>query len=271
MDQDEKRARAPGGARAPRSTAPAGTPYPVAPPSPAPLAPVPAAAPPRPPAPTASQPRTVGGHTARLAVPEEDPLGFDSHASGSASMVVHDGPPISPPPELQPQAVGGTMRLATVSPDDVLVPSPAPQPPAPKPPAPIPRPPAPALERATGRAADDDGSSFLARLFAPVSVAVGLVFFAMGSMITLTAEGRLIQFSITASVPSSTSSAPAAPSSPAPSTAPAASTVVSAVSVGVAAIPPPAVTTAKPIAPPGVPGTVRPPGQTSKRPPLPFP
>ena len=72
MDQDEKTARGHRGPAAVRSTAPAGTPYPV--PNP----------PPAVPSPSESQPRTVGGHTARLVMPEEDAIEFDPLASGSS-------------------------------------------------------------------------------------------------------------------------------------------------------------------------------------------
>ncbi len=284
MNHDDKSARARRGAPPSRSTAPAGTPYPVAPPSPAPVVP----------APTASQPRTLGGHTARLVVAEEEARAFDSFASSSVPVVVHDGPPISPPP--MPRAVAGTVRLDAASAPASPVPFPVPiAPPTaakqdspeqrpvaqvesqPKgaPPATTVRTPwteAPASSRPVTTSGEEDGASFFARLFAPVSVAVGLVFFAMGCMIALTAEGRLIQFSITTGVvPTAPHSAPTVD---APTAAPP-TAVVSAV-VGVpTAVPEPS---AKPSAVPGVRPAGRdggkaavPLGQTSKRPPLPFP
>ena len=294
-----------------RSTAPAGTPYPVAPASPAPA---PAARPnavaapaPKVPAPTASQPRTVGGHTARLAVPEpeDDPLRFDS-LGGSVPMVLHEGAPVSPPPA---RPVGGTVRLAD---DEVPVamgappgaaPGSAPKPPlavpmgasAPKPPVQTEKPAAAApsvpagggwrsfgdesvppsaprrgpASRAQSPSSAGEGSGFLRRLFAPVSVAVGLVFFAMGCMIGLTIEGRFIQLTFT-QPPASPSAQPSAAAPPV-----SAPVVITAMAPGVPPPPavdehpkPPTVTTGKPGP---VPGVIRPPGQTTKRPPLPFP
>ncbi len=285
MDHDDKTAPARRGLPV-RSTAPAGTPYPVAPPSPAPAAPavVAAAAPPKPPPPTASQPRTVGGHTARLNVPEnvpeDDALAFE-RPSSSAPIVVHDGPPVSPP---APRSAGGTVRLATLSPDEAQ-PAAAPKaeaPPtsaksAPKPvssdggatpPVDVgggaPRPPAPPPPAAARASVKDDGSSFLALLFAPVSVAVGLIFFAMGSMIGLTLSGRLIQFSISAAPVRTT--APTAPPTP-PTAPPTVTGAISAVAPGPTAT---ATTSANP-GPSTRPSAVRPPAHTSKLPPLPFP
>ncbi len=215
MDQDEKTARPPR-AGAVRSTAPAGTPYPVAPMSPPPAA-----------APTESQPRTVGGHTARLLIAEDDPLDFDSLPGppptevrlsdlslsdvglsdvGLSGLGLPDG---AAPPSA---TVGGTMRLATVSPDSAAAAqselarqegqkraAPPGGPDAPSKaaagdasPGKVP----PPLTSAVSGPAGEGGSSTLALLLAPASVAVGLVFFAMGSMIALTIEGRLIRFSV---------------------------------------------------------------------------
>ena len=259
MDQDDKTAGMRRGVPVSRSTAPAGTPYPVAPPSPAPFVPVP----------TASQPRTVGGHTARLLVPEEEPLVFDSFGSSSLPLLVHDGPPVSaplslepeprppPPPETALRSAAGTMRLPTASPDAGDT---AKQPPL-GPAAPSPKPTAMSPVATTAAA---EGSLFLARLFAPVSVAVGLVFFAMGSMIALTVEGRLIQFSITSAPPPATVSSPASP--PPPTVVPPPPPPVVSAVVPVTPSTPPGPT----VRPPAVPGA-RPPGQTTKRPALPFP
>ncbi len=114
-------------------------------------------------------------------------------------------------------------------------------------------------------APSDGQPSTLALLFAPASVAVGLVFFAMGSMIALVAEGRLIRFTIAAPVetvsatppsatagPTHTAALPATSPTPPPVTAPTTS--------------PPVVSTGKHATPPA---SARPQG-TGKRPPIIF-
>jgi hypothetical protein len=264
MDQHEKRARELRAAPGSRSTAPAGTPYPVAP-NPASVAP----------APSESQPRTVGGHTARLAVPEGeeppfDPLGSsslpvdldDPHALGALGLIGAPPPdspalgpavpldglaPDPPSPGLGPlpeadepassRTVGGTARLLTVSPEEAAA---AKHEEARKQSAQKAARTSPAPFLTTGTegsarsgSAAGAGSSTLALLLAPASVTVGLIFFAMGSMLTLTVEGRLIRLTIPAPI--------VVPAAPPPSAPPVVSTVT-------AAIPPP-VTAAAVVAP----------------------
>jgi hypothetical protein len=261
MDQDEKTER---GHRSPavRSTAPAGTPYPVVP-----------NPPPAVPKPSASQPRTVGGHTARLAIPEDDALAIEFDPLGPGSSE----PPLPRPlghggtgAEPISRTMGGTQRLDAVSSEQAEAarreleapPASAKEPPSAK--APVAptvidpslsaKPPAPATAARSRR---------LEALFAPVSVAVGLVFFAMGCMIGLIIEGRFISFTVT------TAPVTAAVPSP-PPTGP----VHVAATTGTTAPPPPSAalaptaSTGKPAVPPS---TSRPPGGGgSKLPPLPF-
>ena len=234
MDPDEKTER---GHRSPavRSTAPAGTPYPVVP-----------NPPPAVPKPSASQPRTVGGHTARLAVPE-DAIEFDPLGPGSSEPPLPRpiGGPIS-------TTIGGTQRLDVVSPEEAAAakkelerqsdPPSKKEPPssgkAPVAPTVI----DPSLSAKPPKPATAAGGSRLAALFAPMSVAVGLVFFAMGSMIGLVIEGRFISLTVTtapvtAPVPPPTAgpvhtaatTAPATTTPPAPTLAPVASSAKPAV------------------------------------------
>ncbi len=304
MDQHDKSARELRGGVGPRSTAPAGTPYPVAP-NPAPAVP----------APTASQPRTVGGHTARLLVPEDD-LPLDPLRSSSIPMALDDtvddggtsassrprgfvssppGPlearPSSSPPQslgLGPlpetndppsaRTVGGTARFPAVSEDEAAAArkealEQAAQKAARKSPAP---------QRAEGSAASASapgrGSTTLALLLAPASVTVGLIFFAMGSMLTIAAEGRLIRLTLPAPIVVTTvapvvSAAPP-PASNAPPAPPSVATAATSAPVPViASVASPSVSQVKVVAPapPHVPPVPPRTQGGNKLPPLPFP
>jgi len=256
---DEKTER---GHRSPavRSTAPAGTPYPVVP-----------NPPPAVPKPTASQPRTVGGHTARLAIPEDDALAIeiDPLAPGSSEPPLPRpvGGPIS-------TTINGTQRLEAVSPEQAAVakkelerqsdPPSRKEPPPSSGKAPVAptvvdpslsaKPPAP-------RKSDGDGSR-LAALFAPVSVAVGLVFFGLGCVIGLVAEGRFISLTVT--------TAPVTAPAPPPLTA--AGPVHTAATTATTSTHPAPTLALPTVAPSGKPTvTNRPPGGGgTKPPPLPF-
>jgi hypothetical protein len=274
MDQDEKTAR--GHARVPvvRATPPVGTPL-------SPHAPTPPA-----PAPSASQPRTVGGHTARLL--DEDLLLIDPLGSSSVpfdpDLAMGTSPPSpglgDPPPNAgltalgdpPSQTLGGTARLLTVSPEDAAAAKRELDEKAPDgDPVPIhedtpsahaaPRPAAP-----RHGADDDDEPSFFSRLFAPLSVGVGLVFFAMGSMLELTIDGRANM--IRAQGAASALAAPPpqrAPSATATLTAP------PAVSTASVALPPPSaasasVAPASSLAPTGKPAVSSGPSGSANRP-----
>jgi hypothetical protein len=273
MDQDEKTER---GHRSPavRSTAPAGTPYPVAP-NPPPAAPKP----------TASQPRTVGGHTARLAVPEDDALALeiDPLAPGSSE------PPL-PRPIGEPISVtiGGTQRLEPVSPEQAAAarkeleaqsePPASKAPPSKKEPLSSGKAPVaptvvdpslsakPAAPKPEGRrlAALLTGAR-LEALLSPVSVAVGLVFFAMGCMIGLVIEGRFISLTVTTAPVTAVAPPPPTVAGPVHTAATTATTTHPAPTTTLA----PAAPSAKPAVPPS---TSRPQQGTggSKLPPLPF-
>ena len=265
MKDDEKTARGPARAvRAPigRSTAPAGTPSPR---GGSPYDAMPATvrrAPSDRPMDTLTPPRTVGGQTARLKIPEADPY---------AVVALEPVPPS--------RTVGGTMRLApalTMEPpipdvdwDSKPAPAPAPAPPAPMTSTPrgisggAPTPLAPPL--AVTPADDSERVDWLS----PLPVAVGLVFFAVGSMVGMTIDGRM--------------RAAARAAQPVASAAPSGSaSVIAPVNTATAAPPVPVVTaavaqqgtaTARPVQPPSHPtgastgaGTKRPGG----RPGLPF-
>jgi hypothetical protein len=121
--------------------------------------------------------RTVGGHTARLNIPEgvpEPPLVPEDRAPSSGPVAA---PAPSIPVDLPPPAshtVGGTMRMPTVDPTEAAPKAPAAAPP----------------RRGSSASSPDGEGTFGERLLAPISVAVGLVFFAMGSLGTLTVEVR---------------------------------------------------------------------------------
>jgi hypothetical protein len=215
MDDEENTARgglgpprvAPApGAPVHRSTAPAGTP---AKPS-DPANPMPAARSP------SDRPRTVGGHTARLNIAEEPvPPSYE------AALGVRRAPE---PAESAPRSAGGTMRIQ-LTPTLTGPPEPA-----------APEPPSPAIAPASAAAppaAFDDGE--LPAWKSPLAVAVGLVFFAMGSMLgvaidaRLAARGRAPEAAHTAAASATASvAAPPPPPTP-PATAPAPSATASAI------------------------------------------
>lgn len=211
MDDEENTARGglgPPRAHAPvhRSTAPAGTP---AKPS-DPANPVPARTP-------SDRPRTVGGHTARLNIAEEAvPPSYE------AALGVRRAPE---PAEPAPRHGGGTMRIQ-VAPTLTGPPAPeaAPQPAA----AAAPRP-AAALQPAAAQPALGQPASAVAPPAAlpegdipawksPLSAAVGLVFFATGSMLgvgidaRIAARARALGPAPTAAATASSSAPPAPPS-----------------------------------------------------------
>jgi hypothetical protein len=106
-------------------------------------------------------PRTVGGHTARLNVDAP------AHETPAAEAAIDANGPGS-------RTVGGTMRLAPGAPVHAPIADTAPM-------AAVPDPVPPTVG---GNVAE--GIAWLS----PLPVAVGLVFFAVGSMITLAADGR---------------------------------------------------------------------------------
>jgi hypothetical protein len=118
----------------------------------------------------------------------------------------------------------------------------------------------------------DDEPGFFERLTAPLSVAVGLVFFAMGVMIGLTIEGRGIHLSVslpaaTVSAPVPVASTPAGPTHPAGLSATPGPAASSAVPTDRPPSTPPS-NTKPPAGPPG-----KPPGKpqgTGKLPPIIF-
>jgi hypothetical protein len=122
-------------------------------------------------------------------------------------------------------------------------------------------------------------ADFASLLFAPVSVAVGLVFFAMGSMVALVVDGRVIHLSVgparQASIPTATALPPPVVAGPAGPTHEATTSAPDTSSLETAAVP------AAPSAPPSAIATAaqRPQGtavplgtvpQRSKRPPIIF-
>jgi hypothetical protein len=245
-DDNTARGGSPGGARPGpivRSTAPAGTPARRSPDPPlagGPVEPAPLPHPRTPsdrPVDTLTPPRTVGGHTARLNVPEGDSL-------IEAVPGIKARPLKGEEPAPESRTVGGTVRMNAPSPEESL--------------AEQRRQAAQALAEKQQAAADEEirkhqraaareataehaakqaalqqaareqaalgGASVAARpssepstielLFAPISVAVGLVFFAMGAMIALTVDGRL-----TGASRAPAAATTAAPTAPPPATA----------------------------------------------------
>lgn len=213
MKDDENTARGPARtARAPivRSTAPAGTPsqregspYDAMPatvrrgPSDRPME-------------TLTPPRTVGGQTARLKIPDSDQ--GTQGTQGTHGKLGTAG--AAPDPAPGSRTVGGTMRLApapTLEPpipdvdwDSKPAPAPVPAvvPPAPAASAPrgapaaapIPLPPpraasaaSSASQAATPRAGEGDAVDW----WSPLPVGVGLIFFAVGCMVGMTIDGRM--------------------------------------------------------------------------------
>jgi hypothetical protein len=187
---------------------------------------------------TMTPPRTVGGHTARLNVaegivvpplaPDDAAFGGDAPAAGvgpraaprspapiaGPSIPVELEPPSAPAP---PRTVGGTMRMPTVEPG-----------------AEPPKANAPAKGKPAAPAGEGE-PTFGQRLFAPVSVAVGLVFFALGAIGTLTFEtlwGGLARAPVAAAgtPTAATATAPPGATSAAPSLSTPPPTVASATS-----------------------------------------
>ncbi len=280
MDQDEKTARGHRGVPVVRATPPVGTPLGPhhAPPSASAM-----------PAKTASQPRTLGGLTARLVTPEPeedalsiDPLGssslpYDPRPWEAPDSVALLGEPAGAPLS---QTVGGTARLQAVSEEeaaaakrelDLEEKAKAAAPPPVAPPVEAPQPAAPPAGAAP---ADDDGSSTAALLDAPRSVGVGLIFFAMGSMFALTVDGRVNMYR--PQVASTLAMPPSVPSTPPPPTAPSAAVTAPSsrptASVTGASLPLPlsAAPSGKPSVT-GVPSVGVRTGGGTKKPPLPFP
>ena len=238
-------------------------------------------------------PRTVGGHTARLNVGDGDQL-----AAGGDQAGIDTEPPLEAPPAPPSRSVGGTMRLA---PAPEIAPPPAAraaraaprrvQPTihdedAPPPPPPRAAPaPAPSRPRAKASPAPvapiampapvvplvlvepDAGSAWLT----PLSAAVGLVFFAMGSMIALVIDGRLTRPRAAPPAETAAAIATAAPS-PKPAATPAA-VVSAAPTVSATAVAAPVHTARAPMLPPRPPHPPPPPppqGRNPSRPALPF-
>lgn len=238
--------------------------------------------------------RTVGGHTARLNVDDGDQPAAVGDQAG-----IDTEPPLVAPAAPPSRSVGGTMRLAPapeiapppaaraarsaprrVQPtiDDEGAPPPPPPPraaPAPsspqaKSPAPV-APAAPAAPIAPiatpAHAEPDAGSTWLT----PLSAAVGLVFFAMGSMIALVIDGRLTRPRAAPPAETAAAIATAAPSAK-PAATPAA--IVSAAPTATAtAVAAPVHTARAPMLPPRPPYPPPPPppqGRNPSRPALPF-
>jgi hypothetical protein len=271
MKDDEKTARGPArGGRAPvvRSTAPAGTPSSRGA-SPFDAVPAVRRVPSDRPMDTLTPPRTVGGQTARLKIPDSDAGQAQAKEPAPAS-----------------RTVGGTMRLApapTIDPPAPDVdwdskPAPAPAPVAPAPPAapapaPVasgpaakPRVPTPAAQKAAPASGDDDDDD-RTDWSSPLPVAVGLVFFAVGSMIGMTIDGRMRAGGV-APPPAITATASAEPTAAAPvKTAPAPVATASAT----ASVAPVVTATARPTAPvPHGTGASSGPGKRPGKPGLPF-
>ncbi|APR87201.1 putative Fe-S oxidoreductase [Minicystis rosea] len=202
-----------------RTTAPVGTPVDPAAsrvksdrPGPAPMGPA-AGAPPASVGPGLAPSRTVGGHTARLNV-------GDGESALSIPVTVDVARDPSAPTA---RAIGGTLRMQTTE-----GPPKAPQPlPAPAPP--------PALAPVVSGPADPAlGLAWTS----PLTVAVGLVFFAVGSMIALAASGRLAGRAPAAPMESSVAASASAVPSVKPTTTPTTPTAaVTAASTSTAAAP----------------------------------
>jgi hypothetical protein len=311
MGQDEK--TAPGIRGGVRATPPVGTPLgPHA-------APVPLPSPP-----STSPPRTVGGHTARLITaevavpmggdppyhPAPPPFAEDDDRLGSGSVPMLSAKPLDLGPPSH--TIGGTARLEPVPPEHAAAAKRrieieeqqaallhAPSPPSPSPPAPRPRPPEPqgfeldlsppppAPQATSGLALAPNEDAPLSALFAPLSVGVGLVFFAMGSMLTLAIDDHIMASKAvsavsviaplspthrtqTASLPTLPSAGPASEhgTGPAPVPSPSAAPVAPPPPSAVTQAAPP--TSAAPVRPPPSSGPVKPGGGTRK-PALPFP
>lgn len=213
---------------------------------------------------TSPVPRTVGGHTARLNVAEPGPVSTPQ-PPGEPSAPANDSAPAARP------AAGGTLRMAptpSLSPADAQ-PRPAPAAPAPTmtmtaPPVPPGLAPLPTtgplpVMTATARAVPDPADSI--DWTAPLPVAVGLVFFAIGSLIAIAADNRQnVRGSYTPAAQPTPIVTAAAPPSARASATPAASATTTAASTSSAA---PAAT---PPRPPGV-GRQPPPPPSSKGPP----
>jgi len=214
------------------------------------------------------------------------------------------------------QTIGGTARLEPVPPEHAAAAKRrieleeqasllhAPSPPSPSPPAPRPRPPepqsielselsgpspqSPPQQATSGPALVSADDAPLSALFAPLSVGVGLVFFAMGSMLTLAIDDHIMASKAVSAM--SVIAPPTAPPSPTPRTQTAslpASALASEHRAGSAPVPSPSAepvappppsagtqaaqtTSAAPVRPPPSSGPVKPAGGT-KKPALPFP